>query len=163
MEIIKPGKYTAKIVDYGIGETKAGNPQAAVVFEFKDDQERKWSLSWFGHFTEKTIEKTLDALLVCGLHGNDVGAIASGPEGGALDMSRDVSITVEHETDDKGKTRAKVRWVNRVGGNSFKRMEQSQAVAKLGNLKGAVLARRQETGIQDDAEPGASDGESVGF
>ena len=153
MDLVKPGRYTAKVIDYGIGETKDGNPQAAVTFSFQDSESKNRVMTWYGHFTDKTIEKTIDSLLICGLKGNDPRELGKGLEGGALDTNREVSIVVEHDQTQDGKTIAKVRWVNRLGGNAFKRMDQADVFRKLPDLRGQVVDRRKETGIKDETRP----------
>ena len=139
-----------------------------ITFEFKDNEGITRHLTWYGHFTEKTIEKTLDALLICGMRGNDPRVLAEGPAAHALNQSQEVSVTVEHEKDDDGKIRAKVRWINRVGGAAFKKMAPQDVMRKLGDLRGMVHDRRKETGIKDEpTEPTPDDfdnfDKSVGF
>jgi hypothetical protein len=150
MGLIKPGPYEAKIVDYGIGSTKAGNPQVAIVFQFEDDTTVRHRLTWYGHFTEKTLERTIDSLLICGMRGDDPRVLAGGPESGTLDMETEVSIVVEHEKDEEGHIRAKIRWINRAGGSSFRKMPQEDVKRKLPDLRGMVKMRRKETGMKNE-------------
>lgn len=66
--MINPGKYTAKIKDYGIGSTKAGEPKAMILFTFKDQNGAEKELTWSGSLKEgRAREITIDALLTCGL------------------------------------------------------------------------------------------------
>lgn len=147
---VTAGKYIARVLNYGIGNTKAGDPQAIVQFQFKDNDGDQHSLTWFGSFKEKALPYTLDALLYCGMKGNDPAELAQGIDGGALDLNQEVQIVVEEQTDDKGRVVPKISWVNRLGGNAFKNaITFDQAKSKLAamNLKGAVMARRAETGL----------------
>ena len=87
-------------------ENSKGGEQAAVQFDFLD-LEANEKLTWFGHFTEKTVNSTLRGLRACGWTGNDptdLSSIERNP--------KEVRVVVEHEADDKGVVRAKIRWVN---------------------------------------------------
>jgi hypothetical protein len=150
MNEIKPGKYQARLKDYWIGKTSAGLPQAELLFEFDVDDELK-ELIWFGSFKEKAKPHTIKALLHCGLKGNDLSTLADGLEGHALELGKEVMITVAKETDDKGNPRLRISWVNPLGGGNFRdRMSRGEVIKSLSLLKGEVLAIRRETGIQED-------------
>jgi hypothetical protein len=147
---ILAGKYQAKILDYGIGLTEAGNPQIMIILGFDDGQPRE--LTWYGSLKEgKAREITIKALLACGLKGNDIDGIADGIGGGPLDADTPVSITVEYETNQNGKSFPRVRWINRSGSALKNKMTKEEAKIKLGclNLKGEVIAARQETGLKE--------------
>ena len=135
--MIQPGTYVVKIASHAISETKAGLPQAAITFSN--------GLTWFGSFKEgKAREITLKALLTCGLKGNN--------PAGPLEIGREVSIVVDDETGEDGKTRTKVRWVNALGGGIKNVISPDHAKAKLQGLEGAVMAARSEHGGSDDSE-----------
>jgi hypothetical protein len=141
--MVKEGTYRATIISHAISETKAGDPQAAVTFSFDADG-RSSTMTWFGSFKEgKAREITVKALLVCGLKGNN--------PAGDLEIGKEVSIVVEHETGEDGKVRAKVRWVNPLGGIKNV-MPAEMAKAKLSDLQGAVMAARETLGISDSDE-----------
>lgn len=152
-EKIVPGKYTAKISNYGITPTKSGDPQIAVLFDFNDQDGTPHEITWFGSLNgEKAQEITSKACLTMGLVGNDLGKIAAGVEGGALDHETPVSIQIEPHTWD-GKTVMRVKFINRLGGQAFqKKLSESEAKLKLAalNLGGVVAAARQELGIKDE-------------
>jgi hypothetical protein len=142
-------QHIAKIVNYGLQETKNGNVMAVVQFEFFDDGQ-KHKLSWRGSFNGGALEWTVKTLLVCGLVGNDPSVIADGPESGALNMDKEFNITVKSETGSDGKLYWKVAWVNEAGfSNSLSR---SSAVAKLGDLRAQVASYRKETGYDQSKE-----------
>lgn len=141
--MVKPGIYRATILNHAISETRGGNPQAAVTFSFEADG-KSHNMTWFGSFKEgKAQEITIKALLACGLKGNN--------PAGELDIGKEVSITVEHETGDDGKTRAKIRWVNALGGVKNV-MPQDLAKSKLDALQGAVLKARTDLGVPDTTD-----------
>lgn len=149
--MIAAGRYSAKIKGYGIGTYKDGSPKVMILFSFKDADEKQQELTWAGSLKEgRAREITIDALLVCGLRGEDIKALAGGVETGLLSTENDVSIVIEHE-EYEGKTYARIKWVNPAGGGAFKKstIAEVQKMAGL-DLKTDVLARRKETGISED-------------
>lgn len=158
MELVKPGIYIAKIVDYGFSLTKAGAPQAKVTLEFMEDGQKR-QLTWFGGFGEKQIKHTLKALITCGLC-TDVEAMADGLASNALDLNKELSIVVEHNNYN-GKISAKVCWINEPIVNKFATVIAKPEVrAKLAalNLKGELAAMRQQMGVKAPApQPAAGD------
>lgn len=151
---IEAGIYEAKIIDYGIGTTKAGDPQMMILFEFNDLDNQRHEITWYGSVkSPKAQEITAKTLLYCGMTGNDPMEIADGVSTNILDAVTPVKITIELEPKQDGLgTFAKVAWVNRAGNGAFaKRLSKSEAKVKLGalNLKGTMMIARQDTGIQD--------------
>lgn len=147
LELIPAGKYLARPADWGISETKAGDPQVFVKFEFGGK-----SLTWFGSLKEgRAQEITIDSLLALGFRSNDLSELNK--ETTILDTTKDVQIVVEHE-EYNGKISAKIKWVNPLS-VGVKRMD-AKKTKSLKSLSGAVLARRKETGIEiptvDDLE-----------
>lgn len=151
MKEVQPGKYLAKVTDYGIGTTKEGLPQVLVMFAYKDKDQDEHSLIWFGSLKENAKPYTIDALLACGLKGNDLEVLADGVGNGALDTEKDVQITVE-EHEWQGKKSMRIQWINEPGASSFRdKLTKGEAVQKMQglNLKADVLARRQASGKKD--------------
>lgn len=150
MNQIKPGKYTARIVNYGIAETKAGDPVVKVLFEFEDEAGRR-ELTWTGFLTEKGAPITMKALLTCGLRGNDIAGLFEGVASGLLDAESPVQIDVDLEPGlkDKSKFYPTIKWVNRLGGASFGAALKPESKARLAGLRGAIMSARAETGIKD--------------
>lgn len=138
--MIKPGTYTAKLVSHAISETSKGDPQAVLTFSFEAGGTTH-QLNYYGSFSEKGAPHTIKALLVCGLKGQS--------PAGPLDVGREVSIVVDDEVGQDGKTRSKIRWVNAIG-VAKKAMPQDLAKSKLAALEGAVMAARNDLNIQDN-------------
>lgn len=138
--MVTPGTYKATILSHAISETKGGHPQAAVTFSF-DAGGKPTTMTWYGSFKEgKAQEITIKALLACGLKGNN--------PAGPLDIGKEVSIVIEDEKGEDGKTRSKIRWVNALGGVKNV-IPQDLAQSKLEALQGAVMAARQEHNVPD--------------
>lgn len=142
-----PGYYQAKILNYGITKTKAGDPSPAIIFEVTLVDGSKHRVPWKGSLKDGPARNiSLKALAVCGF--SNVGAfsyLANGLESGLLDTNKEVQITVEHETglqdpekpNEEPKRYARVRWVNESGGGKFKHSLDVQETAVL--LKGMGL------------------------
>lgn len=94
-----------------MGKTSKGDEQ--VVVHFQTDDENPRVLVWFGYFTEKTTDRTLESLVHCGFAGDDIGVLASGDARQHLPQA--VDLVTEWETYE-GKDRERVRWVNEIGG-----------------------------------------------
>jgi hypothetical protein len=168
MAKMQPGIYEARIVNYGIGTTKAGDPQAMILFEYTDQEGQPHEVTWYGTFKEgKGQEITLKALLTCGFKGNDPSALTEGVEGKALDHDRIVKITIKEETSQDGKKFMRIRWINEHN-RELKSMDRSAAKVKLGamNLAGQLAMIRaqnpqpkpaQPTGPAGMREPGQDD------
>ena len=110
---IKAGKYLGRILDYGIGVTKEGNPQAVILFAFSDAMDNRHEMTWYGTLKEgRGREITIDALLVCGLRGNNLETLADGVQGHALDAGREVQLTIEYQKDQNGREHPRVKWIN---------------------------------------------------
>jgi hypothetical protein len=60
---------------------------------------------WFGFFTAKTWERTVESLRYCGFKGDDLASLP------AQQLDNEVRITIEH-SEWQGKMQAKVAWVN---------------------------------------------------
>ncbi|HVY62177.1 MAG TPA: DUF669 domain-containing protein [Planctomycetota bacterium] len=108
-EILPIGKYRARAIEAQLGETKTGKEQVVVRFELLNDGFEGQTITWFGVFaTDKMAKRILEGLRACGWRGTDIGDLS-----GVTDC--DVEIEVEHNTWE-GKTSARVKWVNRIGG-----------------------------------------------
>lgn len=149
--MLEPGKYTAKISDYAIITTSKGDPAIKIEFWVKTELGNDEHVSWQGSFKEgKAREITMKALLTCGLCSPaNLADLAKRKEGHALDLGRDISITVKH--DQVGdKTYANVEWINPVGGMAFMNtMAQGDFAAHISRmgLEGSFMAIAKEHGI----------------
>lgn len=144
MSIYKSGRFSAKVTDYGISETKAGDPQAFVTFEvaFPDGAA---SMTWYGSFKPKAQDITFKALQALGLNGK-VTDLSIGPDGGPIPVGTEASVVVEEEQRQDGQgTWFRIRWVNRAGGGAtVQRADVATAKAKLAklNVDGAMAKFR---------------------
>lgn len=134
--MIDIGTYPARPTRHQWGYTEGGKEQILVDFQITGESEfAGTSISWFGYFTDKTWERTLEALRYCGWEGDDLAV---------LSLDKDVEIVVEHETDDNGTVRAKVRWVNRPGGGRIE-LKKPMSEGQLRNFAASMKNRAKST------------------
>jgi hypothetical protein len=146
MSIVKPGKYVAKVVDYGIPEIQPGKIACvALTFEFKDDTSLR-QLTWFGYLSDAAIGIAIKGMITAGLKSNDLLTLL-GPE---AFHDKEVQITVENEEYD-GKTRARIKWINEISGSKWKNMEPTNARTLLSQFTNHVGAVRKEMGSSEFA------------
>jgi hypothetical protein len=123
--MIAEGRYRAVAVpvdtDSGsvwaqFGLSKESKSQQVVVnFEILEGEAAGQKIAWFGYFSDKTVDKTMEALRNCGWKSDDIMDCVTSP------LEQEVSLVVEHENDQKtGKPRPRIRWVNRPGGGGLK-------------------------------------------
>lgn len=140
--MIEAGTYTATLVSHAITETKAGQPQAVAVFTLETSSGPQ-KITYYGSFSEKAAQYTIKNLITLGLKGNN--------PAGDLEIGKQVELVINVETDDQGKTRARVSFINPIGG-ARNAMDQDLAKAKLSALEAKVMAARQSMGVSGDDE-----------
>lgn len=106
------GKYRAKAGDWALGESGNGKEQIAVEFELLDPDYSGQHITWYGYFSDGALEFTVKALRTMGWQGDDLLHLIG------LDAN-EVVLVIENE-EYQGKTYAKVKWVNAIGGLALK-------------------------------------------
>lgn len=132
-ELLAEGYYSGRILNYGVRPTKKGDPAPTVVFGVKVDGDKEVKIYWQGSFNGGGLDITLGALAVMGLDNpSRLRDLPSGVDGGALDLSKEYSLTVECEhNQESGKSYNKVKWVNPISGGSLK---DAMSVAEFGSF-----------------------------
>ncbi len=103
--------------------------------------------------TDKTQERTVEALQICGWQGDDLSEFSDNGLHG-LDTN-EVSIVVELESyvnaDGEEKSAPRVKWINRIGGqvNVQSAMDPTKAAAFGSRMKGLVHAMRAKAPVAD--------------
>jgi hypothetical protein len=148
--MIKEGTHTARGLEAKLGFTQKGGEQVAVRLKIASGEE----VTWYGYFTEKTQERTLESLRHLGWPGEDL-----------FDLSgvtaNEVEIVVEHEEYEtpqgEMKTRARVRWINAIGGGGIvmkETMDVAQAKAFAQRMRAtAIAAKRKAEATQGAMKP----------
>jgi len=138
--MIEPQTVKARAVEAALGMTSKGGEQIAISFQLLEGPNEGSRVTWYGFFTEKTLARTFETLEHCGWEGDDLSNL-DGIE------RNDVYLVIEHEQDQDGQPRARVRWVNAVGGIAMQhRMAPAQATSFAQRMRGQVLAHRQAKG-----------------
>lgn len=153
-DLLSEGTYRAKAFEWTLTETKAGDGQAFVNFRFVDEEMGGYEMGWFGSFkSDKSTEITLKALRACGWKGVDVLELERADCG--LDANV-VALVVEHE-EYEGKVRARVRWVNEIGGASRTTpLSPDKKQSFAARIKANILAFEMQNPKAPGAKPGAS-------
>lgn len=94
------------VCQFGHSENK-GTPQVAVCFEIIAGPHSGERITWIGYFTDKSEDRTLQALRIAGFTGDDLDAF------NGQHPNQEVHLVIDHEVNPKdGETYAKVSWVN---------------------------------------------------
>jgi hypothetical protein len=150
---IQAGTYQARAVKALLAQVGANRtPAMQVVFQILGDVDGSGEeIRWDGWLTDKTQDRTIEALGHCGWTGDDISvfAVADGPMHG-MDLNV-VEIVIALEPYDgpneahKGKSFPRVQWVNRLGGrglNVENVMPKAEALSFAEKMKGIVLKSR---------------------
>jgi len=138
-DIIDAGDYRAKAIEGKLTETKGHKAQAAVRFALLDFPGK--TITWFGFLeaSDKAFEIAMEGLRTAGWKGDDLANMTMLTE----ETSPEVVLVVGHE-EYEGKTSAKVKFINSMGGMSLKgALQPDQARAFADRMKGRVLAFNQ--------------------
>jgi hypothetical protein len=135
--MVQAGTYRGKPVRAALGLASTGTEQIAVQFEFVDPPGER--LTWFGFFTEKATERTIESLRHCGWRGDDLSVFVEGqppPEG--FDQEVELVVTTEQY---QGKTQTRIAFVNGGGGMAMKNaLDADQAAAFAKRMKSKIGA-----------------------
>lgn len=130
----------AKAIEWALGHTSQNKEQIAVCFQLLDATEGPDRITWYGYFTEKTWERTIESLRHCGWEGDDLSDLSG------LDTN-EVDLVIEPEENDRGEWYDKVRWVNSRGGLALKdRMDEGEVKAFAQRMRGNILAMKKGGG-----------------
>lgn len=152
---IPVGKFRARAQRGEFGYTEKGNEQVMVIFELTDPELAGETVPWWGYFTERTAERTMQSLRFCGWKGDDVTTLD-----GLTD--NEVEVEIEHNTY-KGKTNARVAWVNRVGGGLQLKTPMAEAQRKAFAQKMKALAVKTRKEAEAAPAPAVDPNDDVGF
>lgn len=103
--LIPKGRYSGKGLDWILGESATGKPQVAILVELTLPDGSTRAQAWYGFFTKETIESTHKALRAMGWTGDSYEDLTG------IDRNV-VSCVVDHEADQQGVPRTRIRWIN---------------------------------------------------
>ena len=122
--MVRQGYYKARAVriddGYGNevwarwGKASTGTQQVGMMFEIIDGNYQGTRLPWYGSFTEKSWERTVESLKHCGFQGDNLTKLNE------QTLDREVSIKVDHRVNDFGEVvNARVAFVNATASVGF--------------------------------------------
>lgn len=165
------GTHRARAREWALGHSSNGNEQVAVLFEITQGEHQGRTITWFGFFTDKTAERTLDSLRHCGWDGDDFVNLTG------LDANEVELVIAEEEY--QGKFHDRVQWVNRPASLSLKAQMNSAQMAEFAQrMRGFAVQHRQKYGAgaprqapqggaprggQSQGRPAASSGYGGGY
>lgn len=136
--MIETGTWRAKAVGAELGYTSKGHEQVAVAVEFLDGPNAGKSMTWYGYFTERTADRSLESLMIAGWDGEDLSALTGVG-------TTEFEVVVELDTYE-GKTKPRIQWINRLFGTGPALKNKMDAGARSSfaeRMKGRALAIKQ--------------------
>jgi len=130
---------TARAEHWQIGTSGTGKHRVEVLFGTSEGE-----LTWYGYFTEATMDRTIESLRHCGWEGDDLEHM----EG--LDANEVVLVVAEEEYE--GKWYTKVQWVNRQGITS-EALGEKELRAFAAEMKSHIRAFDAANGKRQPAKP----------
>ena len=171
--IIPEGRFPARVTEVVLAWTSKREPQIAIGFEFLDQPAVAGKqITSFGSLSKTVISKgknegrtvadlTVDDLETCGWDGEGLSTASL-----ATCKGTEVSLVIEHEEDDKGTVRAKVKWINSpnsLGAAVKERLTEADAANLEKSMAGMLMKRkqqRQQKPPQQKRQPPANAGDS---
>lgn len=150
--MIRPGTYMARAVFWNLLTAKNGTEYVDVSFsitvgEFKGEQ-----IHWKGFFTDKTAERTFEALRAMGW-GSDDPTDLRGIDRNAVEIVTETEVY-------ENKERANVKWVNTPGRVAPGEMSQTDKVSFAQRMKARAMKARLDaeaiSGVKRENAPAAS-------
>lgn len=130
------GTFKGRAKEWALGMSSGGKEQIAVMFELTGDHAGQ-TITWFGYFTENTVDRTLDSLRHCGWDNDNIAELDN--------LSANEVDLVLDEEEYEGKVRTKVKWVNRPARLMMKeQMTPAAAAAFAQRLRGKTVAHKQK-------------------
>lgn len=142
---LEKANYRAKATGTGFGTTEDGKPQLAIQFEVVDEHVAGNSITAILHFTEKTVERSLESLVHLGFASDDLELLAEADAAKCAELLPNIVELVCEPEEYDGKWRLRVRWINRAGGGKFtfkNKLEGGNLKAFAAQMKGALKNAR---------------------
>jgi hypothetical protein len=135
------GTHRARAEEWQLGVSSTGKEQIGVMFQLIGGAHEGKHITWFGYFSDGAIDRTLESLRHCGWDSDNLAELDSLG-------ANEVELVIEDETYE-GKTRSKVKWVNRISRLQMKeQMTPQQVAAFAARLRGKTVASKQKYGAQ---------------
>ena len=152
--LLAQGKYTAHVKSTAFRITPNSKEEIALWFEVagEDEGDTPHNVPAYLYFSEGAQERSLESLRAAGWTGDNIGELLDLVDASQL-LPDAVEIVVEHN-EYQGNTRARVKWINKLGGGP-----RAQPAAPT--AKAAFAARMKGLVASKPAAPGAAPREKV--
>ena len=147
------GVFQGTIKDYGVSETKGGNPQVFIKFGFEAEGAEK-ELTWYGSFVGGAKDITLKTLIYCGLAPQMFSQLINFRNGVAsnmLDLNKVLSLDVQEEPkQDRSGMRTVIQWVNDPNSSpAIKKIDEAKNAQYFGSMgfDGDLVRLADELGV----------------
>lgn len=140
--------YRARAAGSGFGTSSKGNNQIGIPCEIVDHEELAGeTITWLGHFTEKTTARTVESLQHFGWQGDDLSELEDPDAAAAARLLPEIVEIVVDPEQYEGEWQLKVKWVNKPGAGRFSFKEplvgsglKAFAAQMKGTIRGAKAA-----------------------
>lgn len=145
-------KHTYRAIATGVsfGVSSNGNYQIGVTMTVQDDTEFGGEqITWIGHFTEKTQDRSIESLQHMGWKGDEIDELADLDAEGCQRLLPDVVEIACDAEEYNGELQLKVKWVNKPGAGRFAFKEQLAGAALksfAAQMKNAVRGAKAASG-----------------
>jgi len=141
--MISVGTHRARPIHSDFSTSGTGKKQIVVTFAMEADPNDR--IRWYGFFTEKTEQRTVESLMILGWDGVDLYEFSGGLPAG---VDKTVELVIDEEVDQNGNPQLKVRWINEEGGLPMKNvLGDAEARAFGASMRAKVAAMRARKGI----------------
>ncbi len=171
--ITERGTYRAHAIEVMLGQSsQKGTPYVGVRFQIDEGSQQGQSIRWDGYLTDKTAERTLGSLVLCGWTGDDISVFANGDLNGIDKKSVYLVIEMEpyggQDESKRGNFYPKVQWINAApGGGALAgaKMDPAKATAYGSKYKALAMAVKAKAGvtITSHRDPHQDDIDSLPF
>ena len=135
------GTYRARALSGALGYAGNGTEQVGIDFQIIEGPSEGQHITWYGFFTDKTTDRTIESLRICGWEGDDLFDL-TGIEKNEVDLVIEAEDYADKKTGEL-KTRSRVRWINRPSGLQMRdAMDSTQAREFAAKMRGRVVALR---------------------
>jgi len=152
MTYLEAGEHQAVAVNHEWCLTSKGTKALCVRFEVVNHEGQTGNfINWWGYFSEKAWERTIESLRHMGFNGDDLTSLG--------ELNQKVSLSVI-EDEYEGRIRPKVAWVNALGNKRIlvnDVMDQKTVGQFAAAMKNRIASMQKGNSIPSNGVPGASE------
>jgi hypothetical protein len=152
------GTHRARATEWALGMSSTGKEQIAIMFELVGGPHDGKHITAFLYFTDNTVDRTLESMRHCGWDSDNLAELDNLG-------ANEVELVIEDESYE-GKTRSRVKWINRVSRLALKeQLDPGQVAAFAARMRGKTVASKQKYGAQPAAaaKPTQRNGQQASF